>query len=310
MMLRIAAIGDYLNYYSYFLYGVMEGAIRCGAWFRPISLFGNTLEDVRRQVNVFKPNIILCHCIFNKEPHSRDEIFDTFNMFRKRYGSVVFYHSGDARTVPRYPDDISKIVDFCLVNHSNLKVMEDKWKVPCFFWPYACLYQPDISKANPKFLADVAFTGYLSDSGHHADRLGFINSIKERVNVRLYPDEDIVDTKFITDIISASSKAVLGYQMGNDIPGYVDVRPYQYIGSGAVYMQDRHHNIDSVFADGEHYVGFERGNVDSFIEMYEYYAIKNPDLGNEIRRSGFKYCQEKHSTAVRMRRVIDIYRKR
>jgi len=64
--LRIVGLGDYADYYSYFLYGIMEGAILTGHIFRPVRLMDTTLSLIERQVDFMKPDIILCHCIFNK----------------------------------------------------------------------------------------------------------------------------------------------------------------------------------------------------------------------------------------------------
>ena len=52
--LRIATLGDWNNYLSYFLMGTMEGAVRNGAWFRPVSLFGQSLEQIEDQIFFFK----------------------------------------------------------------------------------------------------------------------------------------------------------------------------------------------------------------------------------------------------------------
>ena len=111
--IRICGLGDYNNYYSYFLYGVMEGAIRNGCWFRPVSLSGQSLKDVESQLFWFKPDAILCHGIFGKDA---DKKLEMLNRLRKR-GIVIFYHMGDAKQTPRYPKDISKYVDFVLMNN-------------------------------------------------------------------------------------------------------------------------------------------------------------------------------------------------
>ena len=64
--LRIVGLGDYSRYYSHFLYGIMEGSILNGHLFRPVRLMDTTKELVRDQIDFIKPDIILCHCIFNR----------------------------------------------------------------------------------------------------------------------------------------------------------------------------------------------------------------------------------------------------
>ena len=160
---RIVGLGDYTGYYSYFTYGVLEGAIRCGAWFRPVSLLSQPLLSVREQIDFFKPHIIFAHCIFNRKPHNREEVFDLLRWCRKKLGTFIFYHMGDARTEPRYPQPINDIVDAVLINNGEGKKWSEKWwKVPCYHWPYPCLYQSDISEEMKEFEGDVVFTGGIS----------------------------------------------------------------------------------------------------------------------------------------------------
>ena len=134
--IRVCGVGDYRHYYSYFLYGIMEGAIRNGCWFRPVSMIGQSLEEIEKQVLWFKPHIVLCHGIFGKEMERKLKMLKKF----RKEGIVVFYHLGDARPTPRYCDNISEYVDFALLNHSMIPEFETIWKVKVFHWPYFCFY--------------------------------------------------------------------------------------------------------------------------------------------------------------------------
>lgn len=307
---RIVGLGDYNGYFSYFTYGVMEGAIRCGVWFRPVSLLSQPLLNIKEQINFFKPHIILAHCIFNRKPHDRGEVFDLLSWCRKRLGAMIFYHMGDARSEPRYPQPINPIVDGVLINNGEGKKWSEKWwRVPCYHWPYPALYQKDIADFDKDFEADVVFTGGLSknpNDPYHYRRTLFVEDLKKNYSVRTYPDPYWGNSRFLTAEVAASSKVLLGFQMGEDVYLYNDVRPFQYTGAGALYFHNKHSNMDYFFKDGLHYVGYE--SFKHFKELYEKYVVKDPVSGNSIRRNAFEFSQNYHSTERRVQFVIDIWK--
>ena len=304
--LRIAALGDYLKYYSYFLYGVMEGSIRLGHLFRPIPLFHTPWELIWSQIEFFRPHILLCHCIFNRKPWPREKVFDLLKMVRKKFGTKVFYHMGDARTIPRYPHDISDIVDFGLVNNADIDTWEDYWDVPCIHWPYGALCQDKIAKRNDDYGAELTFTGGLDSNEHHADRKNLLEELQEKgIKVRSWPDSKLGNSRFMTNLVSASSKGVIGTQMGKQIPGYLDVRPFQYIGAGALYFHEAHPNIEKFFIPLKHYIPWE--SPEDLCEKFDYFTRKDYAAGVKIRMRGFEFAQRWHSTESRMAAVINLY---
>jgi hypothetical protein len=308
--LRIATIGDYSKYFSYFLYGTMEGAIRNGAWFRPIQLLNVPLKDVEEQINFFKPHILFSHCIFNRKPREwREDVFRILRSARERWNTFVCYHMGDARSEPRYPHDISEFVDAVLINNGEGDLWTDEWwKVPCYHWPYSALYQENIADINPEFRTQIVFTGRLttSEDQHHKDRTDFIGKLKKKMIVKVYPDAKWGNSRFLTAEVASSADCILGTQMGGDVYLYNDVRPFQYIGAGALYFHDKHPNMSAFFEDGIHYLSYT--SVDDLLDKYEEYVKNDPKKSKKIRRLGFNFCQEHHSTKKRVQFVIDIWK--
>lgn len=304
MKLRVVTLGDFHNYYSYFLAGSSEGAVLNGAWHYSIALFGQTLDNIKKQLDFFKPQIVLCHCIFNQRPHNRDEVFTLLRWIRNKLKAFVFYHMGDARSEPRYPHDISDIVDAVLLNRRDMS-WEKIWKVQCYHWPYMALDQDEISLPLPSHKWDVVFTGSLNPGeGHHRSRSELVEKLKQgTVKVKTFPDTEFGNTRFMTPEISSSSNIILGTQMGGDISGYLDVRPFQYSGAGALYFHDKHPNMDMFFEDGVHYVSYK--NSADFFGKHKYYT-ENKDDAKKIRESAFKFSQRWHSSKVRMKYVIDV----
>jgi len=305
-MLRIACIGDYTVRYSYFTAGVMEGAIRLGHWFRPIPL-KQPIGEISNQVDYFRPDVIFTHQLFGAY-HDLDKAKSLFKSLKKRNIKIIV-HAGDPKHEPRLKDDIRAYADIGLVNRSNTKPYSDTWKIPCYHWPYFCLYQKDIGLFQEKYRADVSFSGNLTkrtDPKHpHYGRAEFIEAIGQKLKLKLYPNKDIPNSRFLTPVIATSSNAIIGTQIDEDRDGYIDTRPFQYIGAGALYFHERCNAIEQFFKDGIHYVAYELGSVDSFLEKYKYYVTDNPDKGKKIQMAGFVHCQNKYNTVIRIRYALE-----
>lgn len=303
---RIVGLGDYANYYSYFTGGILHGAAECGAWFRPVSLFGQSLQAVKDQVNFFKPHIILAHMIFNKKPHDRDHVFEMLRGFRKD-GIKICYHMGDARKLPRYEGDISEIVDMGLVNNSIFDKFSKIWNVPCYHWPYGCMPQNDILNYNSVpniYKCVVGFTGSLSTNPNHVHfgRTRFVNTLEDNgIEIRTFPNSETGNTRFQTAEMATGADRILGFGMGEDIDGYLDVRPFQYIGAGAVYTHNISAAMDKFFVSGIHYIAYR--DVNDFINKLRY----GPRMVESIRRQGFEFCQKHHSMKARVQFILDLF---
>jgi len=301
--MRIVGLGDYHDYYSAFTYGILEGAIRCGAWFRPVPLFGQSLSAVESQINFFQPHLILCHMIFNRQPHNRDDVFEMLRRLKSK-GIIIAYHAGDARKIPRYEGDISSFVDFCLMNHGMMEQFSNIWRVPCFYWPYACLYQEGVSDVDKRFKCKIAFTGALSDEpgSVHYDRSVFIRRLMDKGLVKLFPTPETGNTRFLTAELSSSADSVLGIGMAEDIPQYLDVRPFQYIGAGAIYLHNRSNAMRKMFQPDVHYIEYEPLDTTSLLFQIE----RHSKISHNMRQLGFEFAQKYHSTKERMQFVLDL----
>jgi len=300
---RIVGLGDWHGYYSHFLHGILEGTIRNRGWFRPVYLFQG-LDEIEMQIRWFRPHLIIGHMYFNKRPHEPRQLLKMLGRIREM-GTKVAYHMGDAKIVSKFPDDISKFVDFALVNHTNYQEIEKAWGVPCHHWPYMC-FQQNGGEKKAEFEKKVVFTGSLDDGKYHGARKIFIEKLRKEIEVTTFPNSQVGNTRFMTADVSMSAGCVLGVQMEPQINGYLDVRPFQYIGSGALYFQDRCEAMDRVFKPDYHYVSYRTGSVEDFITKYKYYVEEHPEEGEKIRLQGRRFCQNYHSTKERVKFAMDI----
>ena len=303
--IRIACFGDWGRYFSYFLGGVQEGAIRNGCWFRPVDIRQNW-KRIRKNIEEFKPDILFAHMLFSTEIHPIDKTLKELRKIRGRLGTKIYYHLGDARIEPRYPHDISGSVDACLVNQTgNLQYFSRLWRVPTYYWPYGCFYQKEIAAPVKKFMHPMVFTGRLNDKGIHAHRTAFIDKLQQYVGVTTYPSNEYPDTKLLTAEIAASARAVLGVCAGYDIPGYMDVRPFQYAGAGAFLLQRYYLDMEKVFIADKHMVWFKHDDPAKLFDLYTEWT-KRPRRVQKVREEGFAFCQTHHSMYHRVKDVIDI----
>lgn len=305
--IRIAVLGDWDLYFSYFLNGMQEGAIRNGCWFRPLNI-RSPWDKIRENIWEFRPDILGCHMIFSKEPHGPEKHLMEFAKFKKTLNTAIFYHAGDVRTEPRYPDDISKSIDFCLVNQTeSLSKFSNYWKVPCYYWPYGCLHQDSIAAVDGRFEHNLVFTGRLSSSptSIHRQRTEFIEKIQALMPITTYPNKEYPDTKLLTAEISASAKAVLGVCTGYDIAGYMDVRPMQYPGAGAFLLQRRYKGMERVIVDKQHMVLFRSDDPNNFVELYNDWMAKPKEI-SRIRKSAFEFFQKYHSYERRVQDILNL----
>jgi hypothetical protein len=303
--IRIATLGDWTKYFSYFLAGTQEGSILNGCLFRPVDI-RQSKESILNCLIEFRPHILFCHCIFGKTFRPNEQ-FEILSEIRKTLGTKVFYHLGDTRTEPRYCNDISDFVDAGLVNQTeNLENFARIWKVPTYHWPYGCFSQKEISDEVDKFCHDLVFTGRLNNNGVHSQRTAFIKELRTRIpSFAIYPNEEYPDTKLLTAEIAASATAILGVCAGYNIKGYMDVRPFQYTGAGGFLLQRYYSEMEKVFNNGEHLVWFDDDNIDNFLHIFDYYKRARGKI-KRIRNEGFKFCQKYHSYKRRVEDVINI----
>ena len=301
---RFVILGNIQNYYSHFLYGALEGSIRCGAWSKTVQLINRSVNDIRNEIDFMKPDFIIGHMFFGP---LRQDVLQMLSEFRKKYNTKILYHMGDARNQPRYPHPIDQWVDLGLVNHGDYQKFSNIWRIPTIHWPYFALYQKEIADYDPMYDCNMAFTGDLDSSKHHGPRGRFIQQIRNLIDIKVFPTPQTGNTRFQTAELSSSAKGVLGMQMGTNIPLYQDVRPFQYCGAGALYFHDQCDSMDTFFEPYEHYIPYDRDNARHLKEQYEKYAIKDPKEGQRIRGKAFDYTQRYHSTKERMQSVINYF---
>jgi len=111
------------------------------------------------------------------------------------------------------------------------------------------------------------------------------------------------DLRNRTPELSVSAKCILGLCTGYDIKHYTDVRPWQYLGTGAFMIMRKFNGIDDIIPD-DLYIPFEGYNNPQVVkDLFEQWEDKDTMF---MRKSAFDFIQTYHSSKVRMENIINV----
>lgn len=318
--LRILILGNTRLGYSWFVLTATQGAVLLGHQVRHIDFKTNDFGWIREQTEWFRPDLILTHIVFHKpvnDKHGLTHVLEWFNDLRKALGTKICYNMGDARTTPRYPHDISSAFDLGLVNNFDPETrarFEQTWKVPTIWWPYSALWQKTIADPAPDLKnLGLVYTGSLDRASDlHRRRTEFVEQLKAafaaaKLPFTIYQTQDPKgDMRHRTAELSASTGGVLGLPADNDVPGYLDVRPFQYGGAGAVLYHREVPALEKVFNPARHYIGFNGYNPEAVVDLFK--RMQKPSAAaveKRVRLSVFTHVQKHHCSINRMEDIIE-----
>lgn len=254
--------------------------------------FRESIQSIHDKVNMLVPDIIWTHMLlWPSEPGIKQGLIDLCTKWKKR-GTRVILHDGDAKIACRHPQDISDFVDIALCNHVCDR---SAWKVDCLNWPYFAFNQNSIADKISKYECDLAFAGTLASDGVYNERTDLVNSlIASGIKFKVFGREN--NTLTDTPALAASATSVLGFGR-REIPGWTDVRVFQYPGAGGVLIHD---HAEHWLTPHEHYIPYTKGNIDSIKLAVE----ESKKYGSFIRKSAFEFVQKNHSSTVRCLEVL------
>lgn len=294
--LRSLLIGDVDYYPSEFIFGVNQGMTMLGHWHMTV----NVRQDfgvLWQRVTQVQPDVIWGHMLLWAPGDKTAELLELCREAKRRWGTRVILHDGDARTETRYPHDVSSAVDLALCNHASDR---SAWRIKCIRWPYFAFVQRAIANPTDAFACDLAFAGRMSASALYTERSEFVLALKHKLGdaFKIFTAAQGDDhTLLRTPEIAASANAVLGWGRP-EAHGWTDVRVFQYPGAGGVLLHD---DASEWLEPGVHYVPVPRGDADGVVQVVE--AIKHGDM-TRVRERAFAYVQREHSSLVRVKSAL------
>jgi len=286
--------------YSWFVKSFRDGFRHNGHEPLLINYKTHNINQIKEILLSNKVQFVFTHLTFHGFKGTDKEL----NMYKevtKRIGTKFIHVCGDARKEDRYMGDISSYIHMAFVtNYDLVRNCEPKWKIPVHYAPYSSLTY-DIMGTYKKSL-DVDMPIFTGSDAAHGDRKKYIEGIKKHMKIMIYRTQSKQDTRDITLDLSASNKCILGLCTGYDVDGFIDVRPFQYLGTGACMIIRKFKNMDDVIPDDLYYPITSYDNPKEIKDIWE--EIIKTDT-TKMRTTAFRYIQRYHSSQVRIKQIID-----
>lgn len=263
-----------------------------------------SLFKTKRDLSIYKPDWCFTHLSFHKI-YSTDRVLETFSELYKKYNIKFIHTCSDARKEDRYMGNLSNSFYAAFVGNKELLTnAKNKWKIPVFYSPYSSLTYKKMAEPIPELINKKAvFTGSINA---HTDRKQFIDLLKEYgVQLQIYGTQSKNDMRHRTPELSTSALCILGLCTGYDIDGFIDVRPFQYMGAGACFLGRKFKNVDDILPPDLYYPfdGYERKDAKYVKDTWQ--KIMKTDTW-PMRTKAFKFIQQNHSSKIRINQIIDI----
>jgi len=292
--------------YSWFVKTFWQGLVLNGHTVKLIDYKTNSLEKIKNEIINFKPSAVFTHLTFHKFKDT-EQVMDMFKYITNTIETKFVHTVGDARTHDRYMKDISHAFHLALVSNHVIKTNAEKcWNIPTFYCPYSSLtytkmgaYQKNLDFGMP------VFTG--SDASHE-DRKQFIQKLQKIMQIKIVRTQSGQDLRDHTLNLSASSP-ILGLCTGYDgIDGYMDVRPFQYLGTGALFIARAFPGTDSIIPRDIYFSfdGYENIDADKVKEYFNKISKMSDIEKHSMQLKSFNYIQQNHSSKIRMKEVINL----
>lgn len=310
--LRSLLIGDVDFYPSEFIFGVNQAMARAGHWHATVNI-RQPVSVIEQRMREVQPDVVWGHMLLWAPAANEDEkrpmrsgmtwktaaLLDLCIDARKRWGTKMLIHDGDARTDTRCPVDLSPVIDLALCNHTADR---SPWKIPQLHWPYFAFDQDRMADPHPEFVCDLAFAGRLSSEGIYADRTRLVLDLKAKLGdrMRVFPNQSIAHTLYRTPELAVSAGAILGYGRP-ERNGWLDVRTFQYPGAGGILLSD---DVGGMLDRGVHYFAYPAGSVEGILWHVERFQELPSARLLGVRHAAFEHVQRHHSATARVRQAL------
>lgn len=303
--LKVCVLGNtgnnFSDIYSWFVRTTTDGIKRLGNEVICIDWKSNTTDNICLSIYKYRPDILFTHMTFHGH-HPIDKILNLFNDIRVNHNTIVIHTLQDARKKPRCNFDISKSFDLGLVGQlENLEKFSNIWNISTFYWPYSSMYQEKMAEYDKNYYFDApVFTGtpYI-----HNDRKVFIQNLQRIMPIYIIRTQSENDLRNKTAELSASTSCILGLCTGYDINGYIDVRPFQYLGAGAFMISRKFINQERIIPDNLYVPFYDYDNPEIIRELYLKWEAM-PEEKMKMKERAFNYMQKHNNNIIRCKQAL------
>ena len=305
-MKKAVILGNTNLGYSWFYLTYKQGLELNGVKTFDIDYKSNALGTIKQRILQIKPDYIFTHLSFHNHINPTPTILNFFRDIKSKIPTKVVHTCNDARTHDRYMGDLRGAFDAAFVGSFPMEINCNKaFKIPVFYSPYSTLTYKDMANPVKELAFQVpVFTG--SPGAHRTgwadNRAEFIERLSQIMPIKIFKTQSGEDLRKRTPELSVSAKCILGLCVGYEIGGYMDVRPFQYLGTGAFMIMRKFNGMDAFIPD-DLYVPFTSyDNPNVVKELWNQYKKHDMFL---MRKMAFEYLQTHHSSKIRLKEVID-----
>lgn len=295
---------DISKSFSWFVLTTYQGLRLLGHEVVGLDYKSNSFNKIYNSLLNYKPDILFTHLTFHNF-HKTEKMLELFDILRHSFDTKVIHSVQDARTVPRYNGDISYAFDLALVGQrQTLKKLSKIWKIPTYYCAYSSLTYSRMGVFRPELYFDglPVFTG---NPDIHTDRKNFVKLLQRNLPIKIINTNSHENLRHNTLDLSASCNCVLGLCTGYNINGYIDVRPFQYLGAGAFFIGRKFKKMENVIPD-KYYIPFHNYSEKDALFIKEQTLKWRKKNKNPMRNTAFTFIQKYHSSKVRMQNVLNL----
>jgi hypothetical protein len=289
--------------YSWFVLTYKQGLELNGVNVHFVDYKSNSIQKIKEKIISINPDVVFTHLSFHFNLRPTAQVLQMQRDIIKATGTRFIHVTMDARRDDRYMGDISDSFYMAFVgNFEMLERGKKAWKIPAYYSPYSSLNYDKMAKP----VSDLTFPEaiFCGSPTIHPDRHSFIQRLQQKIPVRIFQTQSGNDLRNRTPELSVSSKLMLCLCTGYDINGYIDVRPWQFLGTGACCAIRRFKNMDNLIPRNL-YWGFDTYNDNDVNKVVEYYQRSLREDTVKMRQEAFNFIQKHHSCKNRIKDILD-----
>lgn len=308
-MKKAVILGNTKLDYSWFVKTYRQGLRKNGVEVHQIDYKSTALQNIKQILMSLKANMVFTHLTFHSHINPTESVLQMYRDVHKKVGTIFCHTCNDARTQDRYMGSVEGAYQVGLVGTYPLASnCQSAWNIPVYYVPYSSLCYDSMAKPDPALAyQSPVFTG--SPGAHRTgwadNRADFIQKLMSIMPIEIFKTQSAGDLRSRSHVLAASARCILGLCVGYEIPGYIDVRPFQYLGSGACMIMRTYPNTEHIIPSDLYFPfdGYSMKDAKLVKEMWE--EILRADT-RPLRKAAFKYIQAYHSCKVRMAEVLQL----
>ena len=306
--MKAVILGNTKLNYSWFVKTYRQGLKRNGIEVHEIDYKSTALVNIKQILLQIKPDMVFTHLTFHAHVNPVESVLQMYRDVHKKVGTIFCHTCNDAREVDRYMGSVEGAYQVAFVGtHALAANCQEAWGIPCHYTPYSSLCYNKIALPVPELsFADPVFTG--SPNAHRTgwadNRAQFIEDLAKRMRIKIFKTQSAEDLRKHSHELSASARCILGLCVGYEIDGYIDVRPFQYLGSGACMIMRKYPNTEDIIPDDLYYP-FNSYGQEGVEAVYSAWQQIQKTNTWPMRQKAFDYIQQNHSCEVRIEEVLE-----